>query len=144
MKNVCFAAGALLACACSSSSDATVLPSHCDISDRMGTYLDHYAERSGGTCGAIPDQVGRVDGPSGLPEGCALDGDDRVSENGCKLERTYTCDFPADGVIASYTGVTQAEDAGANRLIGILTVRVSDSSGSFLCSSTYDLTFTRQ
>jgi len=132
----------LLVCACGSSDDA---PNECAISDRSGTYLSHMVERSGGTCGAIPDAIARFDSqePS---SGCALDEPDRWTQNSCKLERSYSCDEPAieAGATSSTVAVTTQQDSTGAKITGIVTIRIFRPNGTVGCASTYDLTATRQ
>lgn len=117
----------------------------CSRSDRGGTYLLEYSERSG-DCGPLPDALSRLDDAEAVGEGCRLDAPDRWSADSCRLERAYTCEEPGvgPGVTSSSVAVTEQRDGSGDRLTGLLTIRLRDADGRVLCSGTYDVTATRQ
>lgn len=118
----------------------------CSQSDRVGTYLLEYYETSG-DCGPIPSTLTRLDGGSGVPDGCSLDAADRWSANDCKLERAYTCNLQtADGtpIVASYVAIAEQQDDDAESIGGIITITVTNSAGAFVCASTYEIAAERQ
>jgi hypothetical protein len=137
----------LLGCSGASSGDdddTSGAPTSCDwVEDRMGTYLQRFTETSG-NCGPIPDALGRLDNSAPLPENCALDADDRVTENGCKLERAFTCtDEPNDFVTSTVAVSTQQDEAGA-LITGKATITARHLDGSTVCVSTYNFRAERQ
>ena len=114
------------------------------MSHRVGTYIQSFAERDGGSCGAIGDQVIVIgDNGGALPDGCAFDGDDITSADECKLTRRYTC--PLDGApgTASFVAVS-VEQAGGRKLTGTVTATMYDGGGALVCKSTYDVSAERQ
>jgi hypothetical protein len=132
--------------ACGSSDDAPP-PTQCQRADRMGTYIVHFDERSGGTCGPIADSLVRISADdSDFVAGCARDAADTWSNGDCKLERSFSCPVESvgPGYTASFVATTSVTADGGSRLIGIETTNVYDSSGRIVCGSTYDLTYTRQ
>lgn len=128
--------------ACGDGGDAATA---CDRSDRSGTYLLQFTERSG-DCGPIPEQLGRLDDAEALLEECALDAPDRWTEGDCKLERAYTCaeDGIEPGASSSWVAVTTQADDSGSRITGTVTVRVSDARGVQLCRGTYGFEASRQ
>lgn len=124
--------------ACGGSEDGT--PGGCNIfEDRNGTYLLRFSERSG-NCGAIPDQLARLESDAPLQEGCILTADDTISDDGCTLERSYSCLI--DGTESDWVAVTTQEDSSAETITGTITVSFDDGLQS--CTSTYSVLATRQ
>jgi hypothetical protein len=135
---------ALWTTACSSGTDDQ--PS-CSRTDRTGTYLQHFVEHDGGTCGTIPDELSTISGAgSGAGPGCSLDAPDRWSDGDCSLERNYTCpvDTVCVGCKVKFTAITHEGDDGGARLIGTIGLTGINPDGSIGCVSVYDLTATRQ
>lgn len=134
MKRLTMLCLALIGCAGEDEVDA---PTECDRDDRRGTYLVEFDERDG-NCGPVPDQVSRIDGdnPAGSAE-CVLTEEDRWSRNNCRLERSYICAL--NGYTYEYIGFTDS-NADGSELTGLMEVTVDDG----LCTSTYDVTWTRQ
>jgi hypothetical protein len=103
------------------------------------TYLDHFVEGSGGTCGPIPDEIINInsDGTEAttIQISCQTE-----SQTGCTAHNTG-CTWTTNGVACNATtDVTFASDgSGAS---GLETVTCSSSSAS--CTSTYTVTLTRQ
>lgn len=124
-----------------SGSDGSV---QCAQTDRAGAYLAHYSERANGTCGAIPDTVLRFSGSTAASPGCAFDAPDSWSTDQCTLERSISCAIP--GTNQTLTGVasTHETESGGAKISGVETITIYDVNGAFLCTSTYDLTATRQ
>ena len=114
----------------------------CDLAHREGTYLLVSKERPNGSCGPIVDQVVRVDNVGALPPGCTKDAPDDASPDRCEYSRSYTCAL-TDGGAVSFVGTTTEHDGG-DRITGVSTMVVVDANGMFVCTSAYDLTFTRQ
>jgi hypothetical protein len=114
----------------------------CDRTDRSGTYLFEYSQRDGGTCGDLPDYVGRLDVDAPIPAECTLTADDDWSPDLCKLTRSMSC-LDTDGVTVNGTAITEQQDSEGDVLSGLYTVELRDSGGT-LCMSTYNLTATRQ
>lgn len=117
-----------------------------EATDRSGTYLASYSERSGGTCGDIPDELGRLDGVNALPAQCTEDAPDVWSADGCRLDRSFTC---CEGYYCtSIVAVTEQRDASAATITGTLSLRITefDPAGNPVdsCSSLYDMTAQRQ
>lgn len=107
-----------------------------ECATKGATYFAHHEERPGGTCGQVPDQVVNTDDPgitastcaSVTQENCVARGTSCKSfEKGCEITLTYMTKFTADGSSATSVG----------------TYNISCSDGSY-CTSTYDVTMTRQ
>jgi hypothetical protein len=98
-------------------------------------------ERSG-DCGAVPDQVVRIDYTPDPGPGCVALATDRWSEGDCKLERSQRCTV-TDGSVLDFTAVTTQEDPDGARLTGIATLHLVTVNGQ-TCTGTYDLVATRQ
>ncbi len=127
---------------CSACSDGGDESEPCDLAHRRGTYVQSFDERSGGTCGAISDQIVEITTGGGVPPGCGYDADDKVSKDQCDLTRRYTC--PLDGApgTVSIVAITTEHDGG-DRFTGIFTSTVRNEDGSIACVSSYDITYTR-
>lgn len=129
---------------CGPTTEPTVIPGSCEPGDRVGTYLSH-SEKVDGSCGELSDSVGRIDDPTFLPANCTHDAPDRWSNEGCKLERAFSC-VATDGTGSrqSLVAVTEQQNTGGSLITGVMTMRLTDASGAFVCSGTYRITFTRQ
>jgi len=112
----------------------------CSPEDRSGTYLVHYEERSDGTCGPIPDSLGRVHPDDELTEGCIFTADDVWRDDDCTLERSIECNI--DGVKTTVAGLTTQQDPEGEAFEGIVSFVITD--GVTTCVSIYDVTYTRQ
>lgn len=122
--------------ACSDDAGAV----DCSKAHRSGTFLAKFTEREGGSCGPIPETVARLDADT-LLEGCELDAPDDWSADECTLTRSYTC--PLDGAPGSASFVAVSHES-ADGFEGTSTARVYDTAGALVCTSTYDVTWTRQ
>ncbi len=119
-------------------------PFTCDPSeDRAGTYFMHFEERRGGTCGPTPDQLVRLGNDSGSGGDCESTAPDVWSNDRCRVERSFVC-FDAGGFIIEGIFVSDQEDERGEVLTGTHSVTIRDEYGNFLCTSTYDVTATRQ
>jgi hypothetical protein len=116
----------------------------CSQSDRDGTYLAETSERSG-TCGDAGSMLVQMDNGSEVVEtGCTTDYE-RWSDGNCTNESSVTCESPADNIVVVGVGVVTQEDSGGESFSGIMTMTIYElSSGALLCTSTYDVTYTRQ
>jgi hypothetical protein len=142
MKRTTLAMMVVLLGGCSGEDE----PEPCSLSHRDGAYVQTFRERSGGSCGPLQDQVVILDAKamtanSGVPLDCALDADDQISADQCKVTRAYTCAIPTGSV--SFVGLAEEQDGGA-RITGTVTTTLFDASGALKCRSTYDVTYTRQ
>lgn len=137
MKTVVVIGVLLTACSGTDNEDTG-----CELAHRSGTYLVHYTEHSNGDCGALPDEVARVDDALALAPGCTLDAADDVSADACQLSRSFTC-AGKDGSRLVVQSTTRERDGGAT-LTGVFSTQLLDSSGGYVCSSAYDLRYTRQ
>lgn len=139
MKSAALAGIVVLLAGCSGGDKAAP----CDLAHRIGTYVEHVVERAGGSCGIIPDQVVRTDNPGGLPPGCTKDAADSASSDRCNYDRSYTCVTTNPDAATSVVATTTEHNGGAT-LTGVLSLTIRDGAGAFVCSSAYDVTFTRQ
>lgn len=138
MRSAALVGVVLLLAGCSSHHKAVP----CDLAHRKGTYIQHFAERSGGSCGAVSDQIVEITTGGGVAPGCRYDADDKPSLDQCDLTRRYTC--PLDGApgTVSIVAITTEHDGGA-KFDGIFTSTIRDAAGAIQCVSSYDVTYTR-
>jgi len=137
--------GCAVGCSSSTGATDTAGDEHCDPSNRNGIYAEHFVERSGGTCGPLPDV--QVQLASDLPAltGCTFDAPDDVSADQCTVSRAFTC--PAgNGVSDPYSVVSVTIDARRDGSVFQETLQLVeyDDQGAVLCASTYDVTDTRR
>lgn len=115
--------------------------SQCAKEEIDGTYAVTTTERSG-TCGSLPEYVVQYqDGETVADTGCTINYE-RVSKDQCTTEQSLSCQN-ADGTSSEGVGVVTQEPGGATAT-GTLSVTIKDASGSVVCMSTYDATYTRQ
>lgn len=139
MKSAALAGVVVLLAGCSGGDDA---PVPCSLAHRKGTYIQHFAERSGGTCGAVSDQLVEITTGGGVPPGCAYDADDKPSADECNLTRRYTCQLDGAPGTVSIVAITTEHDGGA-KFDGILTSTIRNADGVVSCVSSYDVTYKR-
>lgn len=106
------------------------------------SYVVHFAEHAGGTCGPIPDSVVNTS-PSGTiqsPSACT----NRNREDGCNVFVDLTCTATDRGVTFTITETGEVKwAADGSKGSGTVSEHGSASDGS-TCDSTYDVTYTRQ
>lgn len=113
-------------------------PITCDRDDREGTYLVEYDETDG-NCGPVPDGLVRLGETDPVPDPdvmCTATADDRWSRRECRVESSFDCLI--DGRVYSYVAVLDSNED-ASVLSGPMSITVDD-----VCTSTYDVTWTRQ
>lgn len=101
------------------------------------TYQVHFVEQPNGTCGTLSDQIINInpDGTINVSFSC-----EKVVASGCTVQGT-NCVGEADGV--SCTGTSDSTFASdGSSASGVETLSCSDSTSG--CTSTYQVTFTRQ
>jgi hypothetical protein len=98
------------------------------------TYLSHFVELSGGTCGPIPDEIMNINSDGTLPQSLSCQ---TVTQDGCTARNT---DCTTNGACTVTTDVTFATDGSSAS--GLETVSCSTASAS--CTSTYRIGSTRQ
>ncbi len=143
------AAGLLAACAAETSS-APPPPASCDSkTERVGTYLATYTEKSG-TCGQLDQKMISLNpgtGGQSLSEGCELRSD-VWSEGECKSERVVRCQeqFEDRGgvvnMIVDSTFVTRQMTEDGARIEGTFSLAISGDVEP--CSSVYSFVMVRQ
>jgi hypothetical protein len=126
--------------ACSSGSGVQTFSEQANpCATRNATYLETGTEQPGGTCGPFPSQVVNIgaDGSLTLPSSisCAS-----FSQDGCTARAT-DCTFSSQGYDFTETFETTFASDGSSAQ-GILTI--SGTGHGQTCSSTYDVTMTRQ
>ena len=135
-----------IACAGGAADDdeeQSTQPTECDPAEQEGTYLMH-ADLRDGTCGEFSDRLVTTYGGGEDDPGCVEDFPPRVSQGGCKIETSVTCQDPAGrGTYQNILVLTQRDESGA-RFTGILSVAAWDTTGAQVCRGTYDVTATRQ
>jgi hypothetical protein len=125
-----------LSCGSSSSSPTSAKANPC--ATRGASYLEAFTEESG-NCGTIPSELVNVGSDGTLTEStpitCAT-----VSQTGCTA-RDSDCTFSSMGYNFTETSdVTFTADGSSAS--GVVTL--SGSGNGQVCTSTYDITFTRQ
>jgi hypothetical protein len=130
---------AVLALGCSSSVDDQGGP----CSQRSGTYLTQYEERSG-NCGPIPEQLQTITEQPTMPEAPCTGAID-YSEDNCSVTSSVVC--PEDGLGAGWTSTVELKaDWNESGSAGTAIVQfvVKDGAGGIVCQSTYNVTITKQ
>lgn len=109
-------------------------------SQRKGTFVTHYKERTGGTCGEFPDFIGAVEEQqTEITPPCT--GDITYSANNCSVVMDYSCIEEAGKSLAkSEMSWNVAGTLGQ----GYLDILGYDSRGVVICSSVYDVTVTKR
>lgn len=117
--------------------------SRCLKTNRNGNYRVQLQGLSS-SCSRISDYDEQLkDGIASLGLDCAFDKPDKWSEDGCTLERAYTC--KADGGGSTRTIQVSSQNADdASILVGILSIRQLDRSGSESCQGTFRFIASRQ
>lgn len=140
MHRVWLAATVSSLVACSSTATGTGAPageSPCVTPN--ASYVVHLVEKTGGTCGAIPEAVvnSSADGQFHPQPGCA----GARTINGCSILLTnYTC-TPSNGTTSTVTGEVTLTSDGTK---GSGTVQLTLKTPSATCSSSYVVIYTRQ
>lgn len=129
---------------CSSSDSSGVSPGRqtqaaasCVTSG--ASYVVQMRERSGGTCGSVPDGVLNTgtDGTVQAPSGCTGE----IRNEGCDVYLTeYRCPGKAGGSVTQNGKVSWAPDG--SRGAGVVHFEIELDANS--CLSSYDVTYTRQ
>lgn len=130
---------ACLLIGCSSAPDPTPPTKANGCATPGATYLSHFVEQSGGTCGPLADVLVTVSKEGTLP-GPAVSCQTRT-ETGCTTLATNCTTSAVNGLTCHVTSdVTYASDGRS----GSGTETASCSGASTTCSSTYQITITRQ
>jgi hypothetical protein len=126
-------------------------PTECSVYDIDGAYLVKYEEQNGGTCGAMQDEIEIYDSggydasQSGMSVNPCRQISVDISEDEC--HRTIETECRLTEVGARFRTISAIEQMTGNgsEMEGYLTVRVfSLYTDALLCSSTYEVTATRQ
>jgi len=103
------------------------------------TYLEHFVEGSGGTCGPISDEIININADGTIASTTQISCQTE-SQSGCTAHNTGCSTMTNGTTCSATTDVTFASDgSGAT---GLETITCSNSSAS--CTSTYTVTLTRQ
>ena len=129
--------GSLLAAACSNLDPGGGSGTSC--ATRSGTYLAHFVERAGGSCGALPDQLV---GDNAVDTMCTGKAD--TSSDQCSSTIDVTCAGVTNQPYTEKGSGTWAADGttGTAELTYVLYGDGGDSPAT--CTSTYDVTYTKQ
>lgn len=114
----------------------------CDLSDAAGVWSVSAEERSGGTCGPLPDTQAYVDDLFAGPDEwiCETLQDER-SEDDCEIQGVVDCDIPDGRTMRTIFDITQT---GATTAESVTSYQFRDAQGLQLCASTYDMSFSKQ
>lgn len=133
----------LVAACSSSSSGSSSSASQGPCAQRSGTYLAHYVERSGGTCGALPDSLVTINSQPTAPA-APCTGSISYSKDNCDVTIAQTCPVSSDaGVYTLRQTGTATWNADGSSGSAAIEMILADSNGVVQCQSTYDLTETR-
>jgi hypothetical protein len=114
----------------------------CSKSTRNGTYKVQLQGLSS-NCQKVADYEEQLkDGIADLSKDCEFDKPDKWTHGNCTLERAYTCKESSGGSTRTILVSTQDGEDGAI-LVGILSIRKLDKSGSESCQGTYKLIASR-
>jgi len=119
--------------ASSSKKDTT---SRCSKASRNGTYKVQLQGLSSNCQRAADYDEVLKDGIAPLGTDCSFDKPDKWSDDGCTLERAYSCKDAGGSTTRTILVSTQNADD-ASILAGILSIRKLDKSGSETCQGTY-------
>jgi hypothetical protein len=137
MKRFCAAAAVCFLVACGGS------PEDCRDIEPSGTYSVRWREQSG-DCGDIPDSQVNLDSLAFEPGvGCELISLS-TSDNECRADIDIACESTADDIRLRETGYLEIQDDDASEISGKITIsgrRLSNN--SFICSSTYEVTYSK-
>ncbi len=116
---------------------------HCLKTNRNGNYHVQLQGLSS-SCSRVSDYDEQLkDGIASLGQDCEFDKPDKWSEDGCTLERAFTCKTDAGGL--TKTILVSSEDAhDGSILAGIISIRQLDKSGSERCQGTFRFISSRQ
>lgn len=103
------------------------------------TYLSHFVELSGGTCGPIPDEILNINSDGTIP-GSQSFSCQTVTQDGCTARDTGCITTTNGTTCTATTDVTFATDGSSAS--GLETVSCSNVSTT--CTSTYSVSFTQQ
>ena len=149
MKTSFAALAALLLMACGSDGGDPGTPGvdfTCDAhTDRSGTYLMHISEHAGGICGAVPDSLVRLESGTVIHDNsfqCTDLVPTAYSDGGCSVTHSLHC-VDVDGTVTDLTAKNTQRDPSGAEIVGIETESITMPDG-YWCTSTYDVTFTRQ
>ena len=129
-------------CSCSAASDGGGDALRCAKTDRTGTYLVHFTERSGGTCPPVPDSLVGLDPTTPLAAGCTMTEPDSWSADECTLIRKGQCQIQGSNGTLTLTTVSNEIESGGGKFSGLQSVVNTVSNPS--CAGTFDVTWTRQ
>jgi hypothetical protein len=104
----------------------------------MGSYSVRYVERSG-NCGALPEQIVVIE-PNTPAANCH--GTWSITADSCAIDADLTCLDAATGDSVEERGHL-AINLDASMISGALQIILTDPNGIVLCSSTYNVTYTR-
>lgn len=125
--------------ACSSTTTGSGEGASSSCVKPSSSYVVHLVEKSGGTCGAIPDAVVNTNASGDFEAQPGCTGSRTV--NGCDVLLTdYVC-TTSNGVSTKTTGEIKWASDGAS---GEGTVQISISAAGKSCTSSYVVTYTRQ
>jgi len=126
--------------ACSSSDPAPPPPTKVNACATPGkTYLSHFVEQPGGTCGPLPDVLVAVNA-DGTVAGPTVSCQSR-NDTGCRTQATDCTTSAVKGLTCHVTSdLTYASDG----TTAAGTETASCSGASSICTSTYQITVTRQ
>jgi hypothetical protein len=128
---------AVAGCGSDSNSDPPAQTGPC--TDVSGSYLIHYAQRAGGTCGAIPDYVWAAVPGGASMSGVGCTGADQLSADKCTETADVTC--VVGDVTVNIRG-TLHYTVDASSASGVFGIAKSNTAGQS-CSGTFDITYTR-
>lgn len=114
----------------------------CDLSSTTGVFNVRAEERNGGTCGPLPDTQAYVEDLFAGPDEwtCETVSDER-SEDDCEIQGVVDCEIPGGNTVRTIFTLTQT---GADTGEAVTAYAFRDSAGLSICSSTYDMTLSRQ
>jgi hypothetical protein len=131
-------------------------PFACELDARVGLWFVTF-ETVSGNCGEQASGLVRIDDPLAVSEGCELDAADSISDDECRLSRSFTCESslvacspppppdngeePATDTI-SYVSYT--DQTGQDAVSGLFTMIARCWDGTDVCVGTYGVEYERQ
>jgi hypothetical protein len=117
--------------------------SACSRKNRQGTYNVQFLAVSSTCPDPQPFEEQLTGDAPALGPGCKHDMPDRWSEDGCTLERAYTCEQDGGGTSRTVVSSKQKTSNGSV-LTGMMSLRMIDQDGSTTCQGTYSVLAERQ
>lgn len=114
----------------------------CSRSDIDGTYMAEWT-RVSGDCAPPPDGLVMLTADQAAPAECTTV-EDNPSENDCRVDSVFFCDYAAENTRVHYTSIFRQRDEGREMTATVSVISSYLSSGVTICTGTLEAKYTRQ